>query len=291
MIYFITVNYYSTELIKGLIASIQAGISSPYEFLIVNNSPEETAIHQLDGGQVRVIEAGGNLGFGQGCNLGIRDVWERDRQGLVWLINPDATLDPDADLHIQECLSENPSIAILGTQIRTENGSIWFTEGTFNPWTGSLKHQSKLTITSYSSKLSRPAQWVTGCSLIINLIRFQEVPEFDKNYFLYSEDADFCLRYAKQGYQVAVTNKLLVSHKVSSIIGRNIKSMYKNYVFGRLLVLKQHGKALGLLTYLIYSFLVAMLYLPLRRDQSLGRFQGMTKFVLLNSSTLPKEPA
>lgn len=91
MIYFLTVNYYSTELIKSLITSIQAGITSPYKLLIVNNSPEDIAVHQLAGERIRVIEAGDNLGFGRGCNLGIGEVWERDHNGLVWLINPDAT--------------------------------------------------------------------------------------------------------------------------------------------------------------------------------------------------------
>lgn len=278
MIYFITVNYHSVDLIKSLIASLQIGITSPYELLIVNNSPEESAIHQLAKDNIRMIEAGANLGFGQGCNLGIRDVWKRDRQGLVWLINPDATLDQGADQHIQQCLTENSTVAILGTKIRSSDGDIWFAEGTFNPWTGSLKHRDQAVNAQGHQSLTRPVQWVTGCSLIINLSQFQQQPEFDKDYFLYAEDADLCLRYAKQGHTVAVTNKALVSHRVSSIIGRNQLSMYKNYTFGRLLLLKKHGTILGLSIYFIYSLIIAILYLSIKADQSKGRLQGIKQF-------------
>ncbi|ANV83285.1 hypothetical protein AWQ21_02140 [Picosynechococcus sp. PCC 7003] len=287
MIYFITVNYYSTELIKNLSVSIQAGVTSPYELLIINNSPEEVAIHQLAGDNVHVIEAEDNLGFGQGCNLGIRDVWQRDRQGLVWLINPDATLEPGADRHIHQCLLENPNIAILGTKILSPDGNIWFAEGSFNPWLGNLKHSNKATQSAAKlgdhSALTRPVQWVTGCSFIINLRQFKKQPEFDKDYFLYAEDADFCLRYAKQGHSIAVTNEVLVSHKVSSIIGRNQLSMYKNYTFGRLLLIKKHGTILGFLTYFIYCLTIAILYLPVKNDQSRGRLQGIKQFLQLKS--------
>jgi N-acetylglucosaminyl-diphospho-decaprenol L-rhamnosyltransferase len=283
MIYFVIVNYYSSELIKDLITSIQAGTTSSYEILIVNNSPEDLAVHQLISENICVIEAGNNIGFGQGCNLGIRDVWQRDRQGLVWLINPDATLDQGADQHIQQCFLENPTLAILGTKIRSSEGDIWFVEGTFNAWTGSLKHRNRAVNDEGDQALMRPVQWVTGCSFIINLGQFQQQPEFAKDYFLYAEDADFCLRYAKQGYSIAVTNKALVSHKVSSIIGRNKAFMYKNYTFGRLLLLKKHGTILGLLTYLIYGLAVTILYLPIKADQSMGRLQGIKQFLQLKT--------
>jgi len=122
---------------------------------------------------------------------------------------------------------------------------------------------------------------VTGCSLIINLGQFQKKPEFDKGYFLYSEDADFFLRYAKQGYSIKVTNKVLVSHDVSSIIRRNIVFMYKNYTFGRLLLIKKHGTTLGLLVYFAYSLIVAIIYLPIKNDQAKGRLQGIDQFLQL----------
>jgi N-acetylglucosaminyl-diphospho-decaprenol L-rhamnosyltransferase len=283
MIYFVTVNYYSSDFIKILIASLQTGITSPYELLIINNSPEDVAVHQLAGEKIHVIEAGDNLGFGNGCNLGIKNVWQRDSQGLVWLINPDATLDQGADHHIQQCFLENPDIAILGTKILSTDGDTWFAEGTFNPWTGSLKHHNRPIHSDQTSALSRSVQWVTGCSFIINLSQFKQQPEFDKTYFLYAEDTDFCLRYAKQGYSVAVTNQALASHKVSSIIGRNKMSMYKNYTFGRLLLLKKHGTILGLLIYFLYSLIIAILYLPIKNDQSRGRLQGTKQFLRLKT--------
>ena len=62
MIYFVTVNYQSGQLIENLVRSISVNIESPYEILIVNNSPEESLMRYLDENHITIIEAGENLG-------------------------------------------------------------------------------------------------------------------------------------------------------------------------------------------------------------------------------------
>ncbi len=143
MIYFITVNYYSTELIKELIQSIKLNIKSNYKIIIVNNSYRDLSINQLkDYSNVTTLNAKENLGFGKGCNLGINYIYDIDPNALIWLINPDTTIHKNAKEYIFECFEQDPSIAILGTKIQDANERIWFSSGDFNQWTGNLKHKS-----------------------------------------------------------------------------------------------------------------------------------------------------
>lgn len=290
MIYFLTVNYYSTELIKSLITSIQAGITSPYKLLIVNNSPEDIAVHQLAGERIRVIEAGDNLGFGRGCNLGIGEVWERDHNGLVWLINPDATLDQGADQVVQTCLRNHPNLALLGTQIRNTSGEVWFATGEFNRWTGYINHRDRPIeeIRKESSKESGQAlegdadicrtDWISGCSLVINLSKFETCPTFNDSYFLYFEDADLCEQTLRQGHQIAITRQALVTHQVSAIIGKNTAFMYRHYTFGRLLFLWRYATKVGFFLYSAYLMAKIVSLSAKAPDQAQGRWQGVLAF-------------
>jgi GT2 family glycosyltransferase len=279
MIYFVVVNYYSTELIKKLIKSIQSNIQEHYQLIIVNNSSLDTSINQLIDHSILILNSKDNLGFGAGCNLAIEYIYNIDSQALIWLINPDTTIHQNADKYILECLKKNSSIAILGTQIQDSNGKLWFGSGEFNKWTGNLKHTYKNPVKIQTTRGIVNSRWVCGCSLIINLTQFDHCPQFDNSYFLYAEDADLCERYYQKGYHIAITNHILVTHQVSGIIGKDQKNMYYHYTFSRLYFLAKHGTCLGLLIYIIYVLIKIVLLLPFNLASASGRWQGLQKFL------------
>lgn len=279
MIYFITVNYYSTELIRQVIQSIKLNIKSNYKIIIVNNSYLDISINQFkDYSNVVIFNSEENLGFGKGCNLGINYVYDIDSKALVWLINPDATIHKNAREYIFECLEQDSSIAILGTKIQDANERIWFSSGDFNHWTGNIKHKSDYSENKKIRIGATKSRWVCGCSLIINLTNFDYCPNFDPNYFLYCEDTDLCERYYQKDYHIAITNHVLVTHQVSSIIGRDQNNMYSHYTFSRLYFLQRHSTQLGLLIYIIYILIKIVVLLPLNQPIALGRWKGFKKF-------------
>lgn len=280
MIYFITVNYYSTELVKQLLASI-ATSDKEYKFLIINNSPEDASINKITQSYpfVTVITARENLGFGGGCNLGIQYVYNLDHRAIIWLINPDTTLEKIAISYIKQCFAQYPHLAILGTRVRDLQGNIWFNLGTFNPWIGSLKHQLKQEKFFDFQVKTLNCRWVSGCSMVLNLSQFKSCPTFDPHYFLYYEDADLCERYYKQGYRIAVTQAVLVTHIVSVLSRRNLYSRFKHATYSKLYFLQQHGTVLALCLNFFYMLLLVVLLFPQNRPAALGRWQGLTNFI------------
>ncbi|MCY7332478.1 MAG: glycosyltransferase family 2 protein [Pseudanabaena sp. CAN_BIN31] len=288
MIFFVTVNYYSIDLVESLIKSIRSNILVDYRIIIVNNSDDDFSLCEFIDDSVSIIDSGTNLGFGAGCNLAISAIFEIDRNALIWLINPDATIEKDADQYILECIRNEPLVSILGTQIQDSNKNIWFSEGSFNKWTGYLGHS----LSNENSDTQRigitKCRWVCGCSMIINLSQFDHCPQFDPNYFLYAEDADLCERYYQQNYYIAVTNRVLVTHQVSSVIGKDKKNMYFQYTFSRLYFLRCHSTFLGMAIYMAYLIFKILLTLPSNAPNALGRLQGFQKFLnqIIQSSAL-----
>lgn len=280
MIYFITVNYHSTHFVKQLLKSISAAVKE-YQLLIINNSPEDDSLNKIaqENSLVIIISSKENIGFGSACNLGIEYIYNLNSQAIIWLINPDAVIEEKAAVYISDCLRAKPYIAILGTRIRDLNSNLWFGLGTFNPWTGSLKHQLKKE-EGYASQVNTiNCRWVSGCSLILNLKQFDHCPNFDPHYFLYYEDADLCERYYQKGYCIAVTQAVLVTHSVSAISQRNLSSQFKHATYSKLYFLKKHGTAFALWLNIVYMLLLVVLLFPKNRPVSLGRFQGLKNFI------------
>ena len=66
--------------------------------------------------------------------------------------------------------------------------------------------------------------WVTGCSMLINLKKFKDKNIFDVNFFLFFEEFDLCKSVIKKGGSIYSSRDLLVHHLHSiGSIGSDIK--------------------------------------------------------------------
>ncbi len=275
MIYFLTVNYYSTNLVAQLINSLPNDISIQYKILIINNSPEDDSIHNLQSESVMIIDAESNIGFGNACNLGIKWIYTQETQAIIWIINPDAYL-AENTLDINRFFKLHPEISILGTIIHTPTGEIWFAGGRFLRTTGSILTQDMLTNTDAEYVA---CDWVSGCSLIINLANFRECPLFDPAYFLYYEDFEFCRRYANEGYLIAITKQFGVLHQPSSITNRNVFLKTKHSTYSYLLTLEKHTNKLVYLLRLIRLICYAILLIFVKPQIALGKLYGVLNYL------------
>ncbi len=284
-LYFLSVNYYSAPLISDLLHTLEANQG----IVIVNNSPSDRVVHSLAaqtyaGGQVTVLDAPGNGGFGAGCNLGLQWIYARSPRALVWLINPDAQLLPQAVATVRDCFDQE-EIAILGTPILNPAGKLWFSAGRFNRWTGSLTSHHRVRADSANRPV--PVRWVSGCSMVLNLGLMGHCPQFDDAYFLYYEDCDLCERYYQEDYLIAVTPAPLVVHAVSSITGRHKQPKYRHATFSKLTFLKRHATPFALGLNLVYLWVQSLLLGLRDRAAARGRWAGLQQFLKGNSARRP----
>lgn len=277
MTYLLAINYYSSQLIAKLINSISPNQVVEYQIIIVNNSPDEQSIQDLKTDKVVILESGENLGFGKACNLGLNWIYQQNQKAIVWLINPDAYLLPNTLEKVPALFINHPELSILGTIIYTATGEIWFAGGEFIPQKGAIISK---TIDNQDSKIPYlKTDWVSGCSLLINLQKFPICPQFDPEYFLYYEDFDFCQRYAKQGHLIAITNQIGVVHQPSTITGKNAFLKFKHSTYSYLLTLERYTNKIVLLLRFVRLLLNAIYLIPLKPKVALGKFAGISLYL------------
>ncbi|MFB2882000.1 glycosyltransferase family 2 protein [Floridanema aerugineum] len=277
MIYLLAINYYSSQLIAKLINSISPNQVVEYQIIIVNNSPDEQSIQDLKTDKVVILESGENLGFGKACNLGLNWIYQQNQKAIVWLINPDAYLLPEALEKVPALFQNHPELSILGTIIYTTTGEIWFAGGEFIPKNGAIIPK---TIDNQNSNIPYlKTDWVSGCSLLINLQKFPVCPQFDPEYFLYYEDFDFCQRYAKQGHLIAITNQIGVVHQPSAITGKNAFLKFQHSTYSYLLTMEKYTSKIVLLLRLVRLLLNAIYLIPLKPKVALGKLVGISLYL------------
>ena len=276
MIYFLTVNYYSSNLVAQLIRSIPTDKDIYFQLVIVNNSPTDKTIYSLQTKSVTVLESGKNLGYGSACNLGLQWIQAQDPHGIVWIINPDAYL-LKASLEKVKLLFElHPELSIVGTTIYTPNAKVWFAGGYFTRQTGRILTQDMLKNTQIDHVT---CDWVSGCSMLINLRKFASYPQFDPAYFLYYEDFDFCRRYASSGHLIAVTNQFCVVHQPSAIANRQIFHKIRHSTYSYLLTLEKYTNKSILLLRLFRLVCHALILLPGQPKVAFGKLYGVLLYL------------
>jgi len=276
VIYFLTINYYSTQLITKLLSSIQFSIDIPHKTVIINNSPEDDAIHLLKNESILIKEAGNNLGFGSACNLGLSWIYAQDPQAIVWIVNPDAYLLKTSVDKVRLFFETYPELSIVGTIVYTPNAKVWFSGGFFFRKTGTIMAQKKLTPTDSDYML---CDWVSGCSLLINLRNFPDCPKFDPAYFLYYEDFDFCRRYASLGHLIGFTKHLSVIHQPSAITNRNMFNKIKHSTYSYLLTIEKYTNKLVLLLRLTRLMSHALILMLVKPKVAFGKLYGVLLYL------------
>ena len=279
MIYLLVVNYNSTPLIAKLIDSLPSNKHNFYQIVIVNNSPEDRKLKNLNKNYIQIIEATTNLGFGKACNLGLNWIYDRAPNSRVCIINPDTYLVENTLEKITTFFETHPEISILGTLIYTPNNDLWFGGGRFIPYLGAI-----FSTDLFSASVDRDyllCDWVSGCSLIINLSKFKSCPQFDRSYFLYYEDFDFCRRYISEGHKIAISDRLKIFHQPSSITNRNLASKFKYSTYSYLFTLARYTNPIVFLLRFLLLFLNSLILLAIKPKIAVAKLTGIAIFLNL----------
>lgn len=164
---------------------------------------------------VRVVEAGGNLGFGRGCNLGFAAV----TTPYVLFLNPDAALPKDALQTLIAFMEAHPRAAIAGP-------ATWNNGGTVLQAAGGLP--SPLQIICEAAGVPGPSSeqrrtikpgaapfttdWIAGGIMLCRTQHLRALGGFDPRFFLYFEETDLCRRAAAAGYELWAVPHAVASH-------------------------------------------------------------------------------
>jgi GT2 family glycosyltransferase len=214
--------------------------------VVDNKSDDGTAEHvRARHSWASLIEAGGNLGFGRGCNLGLA----RARSDYVLLLNPDAVLGESELARLVAFLDAHPRAAIVGPAIRNSDGTLQRTLPFPTPGRiarGRYGEREMQPIEPGSAP--RRADWVCGAVLLARRDVLQRLGGFDPRFFLYFEETDLCFRAHALGWETWCTGEVVARHRTHSSASATARPLYhgciaEHYFASRFYYLcKHHGR-------------------------------------------------
>src|SRR4030042_2218745 len=184
---------------------------SKINIVIVDNASNDGSlktINSLKYRHLQIIKNKRNLGFAKGVNKGIEFALKQGAESVL-LLNPDTLIDKE---FLEPLLTNKADV--IGPIIKFKRKGQWVYDfgGKINFWIGRTSHGEYLT--SNVKNLKSP-DYISGCCLLIRKRVFEKIGLLNERYFLFFEDADFCLRAKKAGFRIALEPKSMILHKLA----------------------------------------------------------------------------
>jgi hypothetical protein len=210
----VVVNWNARRFLARCISSlIQGSQGLRSEVLLVDNASSDGSVEFVRRRfpEVKIIESAHNLGFAQGCNLGIRESSGR----YLLLVNPDVVALQGCVETLVETLDRHPEVGLVGPRIVGVDGCVQPSCMRFpSLWSAGCRAFAldtlfkRLTTLSSSAargrkmSTSRDVDVVNGCFWAVRRQAIDEVGLLDERFFMYSEDVDWCRRFGEHGWLV-----------------------------------------------------------------------------------------
>lgn len=182
--------------------------------VVVDNGSTDGSVQHIRQAypELDLLESGANLGFGGGCNVGIRHALDQGAE-YVWLINSDATVAPDALSELVAVADSDPHLGSVGSVLYEADDparvQLWG-GGRVNLWLGRSVHCLTAGVPDF----------ISGASVLLRAQALREVGLFDQaSFFMYWEDTDLGFRLRRAGWTLAVAPASRVWHRQSASLG------------------------------------------------------------------------
>lgn len=216
---------------KDIFACLESVIKAypRINIIVVDNGSNDGSVEEIKKlKNIKIIKNKRNMGFAKGVNKGIKFVLKQGAESVL-LLNPDTKVNKG----FLESLLTNKA-DIVGPIIKFKRKGQWIYDfgGKIDFWIGRTFHNEYPTS---SIKNLKSPDYLSGCCLLIRRKVFEKIGLLNERYFLFFEDADFCLRAKKAGFKIALEPKSIILHKLSEGKEKPLRSMYhllrSNFIF------------------------------------------------------------
>lgn len=222
----IIISYNTKEMTLACIRSVFSETKNvAYEIIVLDNASSDGSAEAMKdefGTKIKLIASEQNHGFAQGNNIAA----ESASGEYLLLLNPDTVVLENAIDRLLDFVNDFPNAKIWG-------GRTLFGDKSLNPGSCWAKQSlwglscQALGLSSLFRKFSifnpegmggwnrdgiREVDIVCGCFLLLKLQFWHELRGFRKEFFMYGEEADLCLRAKSLGANPMVTSKATIIH-------------------------------------------------------------------------------
>src|SRR6056300_923155 len=275
---------------KKILLEFLSSISKEVKIKIIENSEnfefKKEILNKFS--NVEIVCTGKNLGYGNGNNFGLK----LTQTDFALILNPDLVCDNNFFSNLNSILQKNRDFSIIGCQYMYDR--VFMPAGFFD------SKKNKKFKNNEIVPLEK-VDWVTGCSMLINLKQFKNKEIFDKNFFLYFEEFDLCKSIIDKGNNVFTSSDLKIHHLgFQSSLGNDLENskranrmrewhwMWSSFYFYK----KNYGllKAFMKLSGKFFKSFFKLIFYSLtfqniKKDKYLHRFLGILNAIIGNPSS------
>ena len=250
----ILVSYNTAEYTLRAIESVyEETQDTNFKIIMVDNDSKDNSVDLISNNfpDVEVIQTGKNLGFAGGVNIGAK----ASNSDYILLLNPDTIiLDGAIDklmsfaqkavkagiwggVTLNNDLSLNPNNARARLSFKTLlfsalglskafNKSCFFNHDNYGCW---------------DRKSEREVDVITGCFFLTPRKLWEELKGLDETFFMYAEEADYCIRAIQKGYQPQVTPEARIIHH-GGVSETNLSGKMLKLLKGKAELINKHAQ-------------------------------------------------
>lgn len=171
-----------------------------------------------------------NIGFAAANNFALKDILDSSQSDSIAILNNDTEFGPETFATLHRFLQDHPKAGQVGPRLLYPDGSLQgaggYTHGKlFEPAMHGNGHEN----IGYAEK--QIVDFVSGCTILMNRAALEKTGFMSEDYFMYSEDVDWSLRFHKAGFEVWYCPDVVVVHHES--VGSGRFSSFKGYYLTR----------------------------------------------------------
>ena len=216
------VNYKTAQLVVECIDSLKrfAPQHARLDIVVVDNASQDGSLSVIAQAHpdVRLIDAGANLGFAGGNNLALREC----RSDYVLLLNSDALVEAGTLDGLLQVLQQNPGVGAVSPRVvNADDGADQDYPSSFpslpemfrRAWRGPQYPAAGRTEPVLLERLH-------GACMLLRGELLSSVGLLDDGFFMYDEDVDWCVKAHSKGWQLWLLPQLRVLHHGGKSSGR-----------------------------------------------------------------------
>ena len=242
MVCIILVNYNGYKDTLECVQSILKSSYTNYKIIIVDNASNDVQLLKDDAylnSHCEIVYSPANDGFSEGNNIGIKAAEKYDPK-YVLLLNNDTVVLPDFLNELVSAAESEKNVAITTSFINYfyDKEKSWYCGGNYKRVLGYTTMLSSEHVDNKPFHVS----FSTGCLMLISYNFIKKYGYLSNEYFLYSEDTEYCMRaIVEGGYKMLCVPKVLIYHKVNASTGTGSKMQQYYLVRNYLIVAKKYG--------------------------------------------------
>jgi GT2 family glycosyltransferase len=235
----IVLNWMKFDDTINCVQSLQKLNYANFEIFVIDNDSPNDSFEQLKTNfpTVNIVKTSKNNGYAAGNKIGVDYAISRDFE-LIWILNNDCTVRPDALTQLVEGYKRNGEALYSNLTLMSENPDVIHYAGTYEideephselPTYDKLK--GKL-LADHKDTLVEKAARIYGHSMLIPMAVIRKYGFMDTKYFLFFEETDFCLSLHNKGVPSVFIPQAIVIHKSTSTFSLSPKMKYIGHYYG-----------------------------------------------------------